>query len=42
VSWFNFEQPLTAEYDGNGEKMREWFVQTCEAVINLGKEPAKT
>lgn len=35
-SWFNFEQPVTAEYDGNAEKMREWFVQTCEAVVKLG------
>jgi hypothetical protein len=38
--WFNFEQPVTGEYDGNGEKMREWFVQTCEAVMKLGKVPA--
>jgi hypothetical protein len=41
-SWFNFEQPVTPEYDGNGEKMREWFVQTCEAVKKLGPEPRKS
>ena len=43
-SWFNFEQPVTSEYDGNAEKMREWFVKTCELVMNLGNEsrrPAK-
>jgi PD-(D/E)XK nuclease superfamily len=38
TSWFNFEQPVTPEYDGNGEKMREWLVQTSEAVMVLGRK----
>ncbi len=37
ATWFHFEQAVDAEYEGNAEAIRDWFINTAEAVLKLGK-----